>query len=225
MKKLSKIQKNALYALIEEAGLQPSMFEYHEDPLLGADSTVVLGITIRYRSNQDYSFNFEDTDDGYSWFCSVDYFPSVTHQFKLCTDFLESKIYFNEWLQLLKVELESVDRWQQMESVLSEGGADFSSFGAVAYFSVAELRELESRLNSLKSQLAETGLQQEQLKTLTSRIDHLYEMGDRLTKKDWVNMLIGSVVSWIVAQGLEADLTRQIWTLIKALFAQQLFLP
>lgn len=225
MRKLSKIQKNVLYGLIEEAGLQPALFEYHEGVRLGLDSAAVSGISVRYRPQVEYAFRFEDAEDDFNWFCCIDCFPSTSHRLELCADFLECKRYFEEWLGLLKVELESVDRWQQMEQILSEEALAFGSVGSEAYFSVAELHELQSRLASLKGQLAEIGLHREQLQTLTARIDHLSEMGDRLTKKDWVNMLIGSVISWLVAQGLDAALTHQIWSLLKQLFTQQLFLP
>lgn len=216
---LLRSQKNELYRIIEEMGLSPSQFSF--EPVPSRSGIVPTATRLNYL-NSPYAFLFDRK--GRREIHYVLYCPGLHEYEDEATpgpDWQLVIAYVKEWLQNLKRELGSEDKWQSLAVALSETKVDFTP-AAKEPFSVQEYDQLLGRLEAAKEQIANSDLLEEEIEVLQVKFDHLGRMAKTLDKSDWQDLFVGTLVSSISSMGLAPGAAQSVWNLLRQIFSNLL---
>lgn len=191
--KLKRAQERQLYELIQAKELHISEFSLGTSPS-GRPSVVHVS---------DSYFVFGLTSDGKH---SADHVPGVDRaRDRVVTGTWEKQVArFELWLDLLREELETPDLWGQLDGVrnlVDSWGVENTAF------TKEEQSEIALRFAALESKIEHKfSLTHEELAAVKEGLDYLVGASTRVGRRDWLIMLIGTVLSF----GLQALLPRAV---------------
>jgi hypothetical protein len=193
MKKIPLLahQKNEVLRTIQTKGLNPVDFEWQEGK---SRHKRIPKIAILVHRPTGYYFKFDYDPDGFYFAIYSPGDDSIDCQTN--SDDWESMIgHFEEWLQSIDCQTSTPDLWSafrkesQLIKATSEAQIDNSPFGAREKEKVAQyIAEIKQHL------LANMELTGQQQEALNARLDYLKEASERLGRKDWLNILIGTLL-------------------------------
>lgn len=213
--KLLISQKDQLYDLIENLGLSPSQFEFSEDfsdKYLGQKKT-----TLKFK-DREFFFVFETgpkaINSHYSIMC-----PGTESYIKneYPGDWANQIYYITIWLKNILREINSPNKWERLQSEIGNIQLNFEHDHDK--FSVQEFEDIQSKVLGIKQGLGSIGLQEEEVKIINQKLDHLTEMAKVLTKFDWKSLFAGSIASVLIQLSITPDHIKAIWALMKMSFS------
>ncbi len=212
--KLLVSQKNELYDQIEESGLSPAMFEFKE-----ASSKIVPKqiATILVLKNSEFYFSFETGLKSISSHYTI-FSPgrgSITET-QSPGSWSTQFVYFQNWLTYLQREISAPNKWERLSKEITEIKIPLSS--DESKFTAYEFDNLKYRINLLKTNLEQIGLEPEQISSIYNKLDHLLDLAKEMNKFDWKSLFVGTFVSIIIQLSISPELGRMIWELIKHFF-------
>jgi hypothetical protein len=213
--KLLISQKDKIFDLIESAGLAPSQFEFIEGPSSNAQGQIK---TILNFKNSDFYFVFENgvntLDSHYAIFCPGKE-SFVKHEYP---GGWEGQLgYVASWLASLLREIYSPNKWERLKHEIA--GMKLSFENDQDKFSVSEFEGIQSNVLRIKQGLGSIGLQEEEIKIINQKLDHLTEMAKVLNKFDWKSLFVGSIASIVIQLSITPEHIKAIWDLMKISFS------
>ncbi|MGB2804996.1 MAG: hypothetical protein WBD64_08895 [Candidatus Zixiibacteriota bacterium] len=222
---LRKTWKNDLFECIQQAGMEPSRFEWTEERTGYDESQDYLVSVIKYKGT-DFYFTFDRSDDG-AFVCkfSPGELELEIELGEAYYEWDEALLEFRQWLSRVKGEM-GLDLWGQLKEYAPHetliGTADISN----APLSYLEAEKIISALDKLRAQIEKNfGLQGEQLAFVDRQIGYLKEAAKRQGKKDWVHTSIGVIATISMGLALSPEKAKLLWDLVKSCFAVVLPLP
>jgi hypothetical protein len=208
----TKKLKNELCTIVTSLGLDHTRFKWGEiasnfnthsewDDTLGGYHEVpemaeCLGMDI---DGETYFFSVDKQHGGN--YCSS-MRPAIEAGANVKTDsFSTFKIYFSEWVSLVKYEFEEPDYWSL--PFLERGSFTDSDFSDETKFTVTERAEIILAIDDIKQQLkALTNFGEERSKHVDQNFDYLKRKLETMSKFDWKNNALGillhiAAASWL----------------------------
>lgn len=215
--RLLKTQKNELFGIIEEVGLSPSSF-FFNDP----DAFSNLGTEIGFK-NSNFRFNILARHDNQD-LVVLSYSPAESsfNREEWVTGWTNIVKHFRIWGNTIYDEITTIDKWERLKDEI--GQISFSFKDETNKFSASEYEDLKIKMQLLKLEIRQLGLQQTQLVAIEKKLDNLTEIGLTLSKFDWKSLFVGTIISIIIQLAVTQENARAIWSVIKKIF-NTYFLP
>lgn len=204
--KLLPSQRNGIFKLIQDRGFHPGEFEWQEFRCLAGGTMpqllhVPTGFWFRINRHANLGFlvTYAPANETYEAKGNPGDWPGVLR-------------YASEWLAYLKRETETPDLWDALtgENELLQGSTGGSSDNLP--FEQSELPHVRKCLEELKAYVIKTkDLTESQRKIVDARFDHMEEAATRMGRKDWVAMVIGSLMGVAFSLALNGDGTRDLF--------------
>jgi hypothetical protein len=214
--KLLPSQKDYLYNLIEKKGLPTSQF-YFDDVESNDDG--IYDTVLCYKGEHDFFCCFGSYLDSFKSENFIMTFSPGEYSYQRKEyphSWTEQLEYFNGWINYLKREVDTPNKWERLEAELKNFG--FNSNDEVGKFSIQEYEELKIKIIQLKEKIKAIELLPEQLSAINQKLDHLTEIAKDLNKFDWKSLFIGTIMSIIVQFGVTPSNAKSLWNTIKSVF-------
>jgi hypothetical protein len=194
---LSKTQKNALFQILKESGLQPNDFQWIDE----ADE-FFYSLKLVYMDSA-YSFAFT-TQMGSPNF-DVKHIPAHGSFRSDAANIFWSEFLrtFSNWAEALKIELDQPDLWDvsRSESILVERSENDDGS-----FLPEEIQMVESRLEEIAEYIKSTAkTSDEQQRSIEDKLNYLVGAAQRQSKRDWKNLAFSVLVQIILTLSLSQE--------------------
>jgi hypothetical protein len=203
-------QKNSVFETITISGFNPSDFRW-DTITRGSDRRREDFPVLRYR-NSPYYYEFESSGGEHSPGSSqfLEAFLSPTWDLRL-----ES---IRRWLTYLEREVNQPDYWANIQRNVARG----MSIGPLISnepFSAVEKEKIKSGLERLPIVLIEREIvAPNDLEYLEEQMNYMIAASDRMGKKDWGLLFLGTIISMAQTLALEPNKASSLWQIAKELF-------
>jgi hypothetical protein len=214
--KLSQAQKNQVFRLIRDFGLNPMNFTWSE--FIYETGTIIGYGGMDYtcnslHRNDEFYFRFCRSGTAFGYdpeFCPGGISRTTKKENLNWSQTLEA---VTKWLSLLKSELEEPDFWAQTVYSITPLGIIED---AERQFSTDEFAKLESILQNMKRELTlKLNLNQEQNERLNFNVDYLVSEARKQPIRSWFFLFLGTMLSCILTLPVTADKVPLFWQVIK----------
>ena len=206
-----KSQARDIFELIKSIQLTPEDFKWETV----SSNIGLLKVSRLVHINTNYYFQFDFVKTQHHYVCS----PGNSTQVESATagNWDNHIAAFKRWLQYLKREIEAPDLWSAIanEKVLSEVSYDNDDN---ATFSMEEKLRVAHSLNEIKQYLISIqSFSPEQKQYLDARFGYLINASERLGRKDWILLAVGTLTNIIIGLSLMPDIAREFLRIAGAL--------
>jgi hypothetical protein len=123
--------------------------------------------------------------------------------------------WLDYWLRALKENIEVGNPWEDIEDAKEQmNEINFDTYEEV--FNEEEQTKIEKKLDQLLLEITKLNIDTTEIK---KDIVNLNTMSGKVSKKDWVLLLMGTVTSWVFSSLLSPEHTQTIWETVKTLFS------
>jgi len=200
---LLKKQKNELFRIIEQVGLEPGNFEWLEERGKGSHTNNLIS-KLAYR-NSSYFYRFDVTNTRY--LCKKCPGLQKTTGLAQFTGWSSVVADFARWAKQLKSELDAPDLWAEAQKYQSIFSLPIE--GQIQYipYSHAEAEQIASALMQVEEKVIEEFKPTpEQVKFIQSKRSYLESKAKAgYPRIDWVNILVGVMTSLGVTLSLSPE--------------------
>jgi hypothetical protein len=204
-----KSQAKQVFDALKSNGLEPSEFA-----LTKADSFGLPGLDVNrlVHNNTNYYFQF-DFNKNNQHICSFSPGQQTNIEIQLPGNWELLWPYFLGWIAYLQREIATPDIWATLsgETKLSEiANSNLPNDS----FSVDEQKLIQTSLQEIKIFLiSNQSFDQDKLALIDARLNYLQAASERLGKKDWIIIAIGSLISLVIGLALAPDISRELFRL------------
>ena len=198
---LLQTQKNQIFDLIKKASLDPSDFEWKSVRTRGIQKERAVSL-LSYKHTR-YYFLFDVGSKSEHW---IEYSPSqnvAVRPLGHVTSWGILLSHVQDWTNRLKAEIDAPDLWtilaqeRKLIDTTSHLGTDNSQFTAEEQVRVAvSLNEIKQYLFKIEN------LSQAHKELLESQYEYLKDASTRMGRKDFLNILIGVLVTQVLTCGI-----------------------
>lgn len=210
---LLKSQKNDVYDAIEAWGLSPASFEIVVDP----DYTKIVV------KNSDFEFIFLEDDYGDH---AARYSPGKDKYFeegRYGGGWDAQLQNIHSWVENVSRELDEPDKWLELHKQIENAGFEDIKYGDTK-FSYQEYEILDEKITKLKAELSKLDIVEEKIEVINAKLDHLLEVAKKMSKSDWKDLFVGSIISLVMQLSIDKSTGRLVYDLVKNLFSSMLLL-
>jgi hypothetical protein len=203
--KLLRSQKNELFLAIENSGLfRPSQFEILENH----------GTEILF-NDSSFHYDFLPNDDSR---ILVSYSPgeSKLTEVRFFDYWFKQSDNFKRWLKFLAREVSEPDLWSKLRENVQL--ASLSNSQNQSQFTISEYEDLKIKISNLEIQLKMLPFLAEEMNKIEPQLSHIQTMAEKLSKFDWTNLFIGTIISIVIQLNVTPDNATILWNLIKSIF-------
>jgi hypothetical protein len=198
---LLKIQKNELFELIRNNGLQPTDCQM---------TSIGENVTIKHVPT-DSTFLIIPDKSGSTFFTTsrIGSTPNHYSTFSMPWDIVRGR--FRDWTEAIKVEIDDPDMWEELRHQHELlGGAQYESLENTP-FTTDEQREISNQLREIKEVVKKTySLTNEQMSGVEARLDDIEAASRRMGRKDWLLLFLGGIVTLVIAGLVSPDIAQHI---------------
>jgi hypothetical protein len=201
--RLPTTARNEVFRRVRQAGLDPSDFEWSEEEDVQEDARTSV---IRHRPT-GYFFHFFATHALGDLYIGGEWSPpfddgSVRQQVNYRDEQLD---LCDDWLRVVKREYDAEDLWAALRreanvivgEVVDEGNARFTD---------ADQRALREGLDEIRAYITRsTDPSPAQEAQINVTFQYVAEASERLTKRDWKNIFVSSVIGLLITLGTNPD--------------------
>ena len=213
--KLLLTQKNDIFDIILEEGLNPIDFKFTEE-LLMKDEIVTY---LKYQdTNYYFMFRFLSVS-GYE----TEYSPaekSLVMEESVRGGWKQFSTRVRRWLRHLKREINIIDKWDTFKLGLQVIPFSFGSSNKSENFSADELKLISLKIDTIKQEVKKLELPEETIRQLNEKLDTLNDKADKLSKTDWKELFIGAIIGTIFNLSIPKESAEVIWEIIRQTFKQ-----
>lgn len=215
--KLLRTQKNDIFTILEQEGLNPSEFKW--DPLRSEEY-------IRLRHKQSgYSIDFSYRKGQECYF--ITYSPAegvYEKSFHIATwDSVLTTAY--EWASCLKEQIEAADLWAEMGKYTAYLSLPSTEDLPDEPISAVDAKEIEDRLWNFANEVEKRfNLVGDDLKFLRHQNAVLIDIAKRSSKKAFVYSVVGVVTSIAMSLAMSPEQAKALWQLLHDALSPFLFL-
>jgi hypothetical protein len=192
---------------ITKAGLQIKDFEF--------TPTNEMFFTLVYKPEPDYSYN--------ATIEKILYSPGSGIQKRVKTRYQtweNAMTQLQKWLLNLKTELEISDPWEEIKKLRNDiNQIHFNSSQEI--FTDSERASMESKIDFLLIEVKKLSLPSAQI---ISDIAHLKEMTNKISKKDFMLLALGTIAQWVIGNIITPEQSNSVLLLFQAILFSAFFL-
>ncbi|MCJ7458379.1 MAG: hypothetical protein MUP17_05250 [candidate division Zixibacteria bacterium] len=217
---LLKTQKNEIYKILLDTGLEPANFSWSEEA--GISHPALTVSRLKFRDGHFY-FQFDFTD----------YLGTLRHYSRFSPgrekavddNYTDSwgaqRAYALEWARHLKREIEAPDLWQEIEKYQ----ATFSLVPPTKLLNepipAYEADQIGEALRLLTGEIKKQfKLTTQQNEFVRSKLDYLADAAKRQPRLDWVHTCIGVLMTIAVGLAMAPQEASRLWQLFKNLLGK-----
>ncbi len=203
-----RTQQNEVFQAIQDSSLSPGDFCWKEEKSKYLRDSLIS--TVIHNPSKYYSkFDWIDTSAGPRPY--IECSPGTSTPLESGRTNENFPIHtVRKWLTNLKREVEAPDLWGAIlsERALIEG---ISAYEGNAQFSQDEQLKIGATLNEIKSYLERLqNFTDQQRSFIESNFNYLIDAASRVGRKDWVIILLGTLVSTAVSLAITPDNTHAL---------------
>jgi hypothetical protein len=216
---LSKTQKNEIFNILQDAGLEPSDFSWLEEE--GEYLDIVVSKLV-YRDEEFY-FKFDLNEEGENEPLSCAFSPGINmlSESYAVESWIEQKRFVENWANILRNEIFAPDMWQELEKykdTFSLAPSEKIIDDQIPYYEVEQITEA---LHLLAKKIEEQfKLTSEQNEFVRSRIDYLVDAVKRQGRFTWVHTCIGILMGIALKLALPPEDASLLWQLAKSVLGK-----
>lgn len=209
---LLQSQKNQLFTIIEESGLNPSQFT-----IGNITSSFILKDQVTHIGYKGSNYYFIFDNGKHNPFISIFSPGYLVLKDSIANDtWVQILDNFRSWLSNLKRELECGDYWSKLEKEMNDLGTPLPYNDSK--YSDDELKELEEKIGIFRVEIEKSGLSKDELTIINQKLDFLIEKAKTLSKFDWKSLFLGTFINLIIALNVSPGTAQQIKIAIKIVF-------
>lgn len=217
-KLILRTHANEIFETILKIGLNPSNFQWQEHDSETSDgdyykvSKLVHQPTGYYFIfDYDYNRHFATRSPGND--CVV--------ESKRTEYWAGQKFYADEWLKILKCEIEAPDFWGAVTQERELAEVAIASQTPNTPFTVDEQKYIISRIFEIEEYAkASFNLTEEQITFFKTRLDYLAESAQRQGRRDWLHTSIGILFTIVIGIGLAPEQARELFRFVASALKQ-----
>jgi len=211
---LTKAQRNVVFRKVVALNIDPGEFEWVVEKSQDvSDSLVSL---LRHPVTGFY-FRFD--------ILSFRYSPSVGGRAEVPVihaagwDWEDTDRRLDAWLKALKPEIEEPDLWDAVKKEKLLYQAATAGTTENRPFTISEQAFISEQLKSIQASIVTAHqLSEEQIARLEAGIKYLKESSERMGRKDWINVAIGTVVSVAVGAAFAPEAAGDLLQMVTSSF-------
>jgi hypothetical protein len=206
-------QKDALFKILSENGFNPKDFTWEKQD----------GIpTLVYRfDNYFCAFYISENPFSRKVVCSPGK-SLIKEDYHGSLDIWQSyEQALKEWLTNLKREKNAEYLWGKINDVSVKIRQDIND----EKFTSTEKEIIFQKFERIKLEIKNVGLKNNEYTEVKNQLDHLLELTEKLGKRDWLGILIGSFASLFLTLTMTPENVKTIWDIIKFHFENWFILP
>lgn len=210
---LTKRERNQIFEIVAA-----NVMETGSCKLLDPSHHLVLGSRVQQATMQHeatsshFTFWREEGEEGYHVQSDVGE-ADWDHADSISWDAL--MVYLASWAEEVAYEIDTPDRWTELQQVPEVMAAAQSADASNAHFSAREQAEIWRRLDLVKRLVRQRfDLTDEQLATIDQRLDDAREACGRLGRKDWIMLFYGAVISTAMTDAVPPHVIQTVLTTV-----------
>lgn len=215
-------QRNQLYQMVAVSGVAPAAFEWLGPEALSRTFFHMLRVdgpieVLRHKASS-FLFAFGPQDKGFHLLFTLPGPNGAVHSLSSPAGWTPLTKSFERWLKKLVQEVAQPDYWEhaRTESVLAP---HFDASTENTPFSAPEVERIRSAIGDLKQLLnSQNELSATQQEYIDARLQHMEEAAQRLGRKDWLALAVGSLSSIAIGAALAPEAARNLLHSAAALF-------
>lgn len=211
-----KSQRNDVLRCIRDAGLEPLEFEWRTEPSRRSRETNLISVLVHTSTGFFFRFDFGSAPMVGRYQLS-EFSPGEDLQVEIDGNeetWSDRLTNTRRWLYCLKREIGESDLWAKLAEehrfaeVAGSTGLENDTFTPDEQKKVSaalrEVREFAARLVEGQDDTAA------RLRIIDDRVQHMDESSKRLGRKDWLSMVLGSLVGICMTGAIESDEAREL---------------
>lgn len=217
---LLKTQKNEIFKILLDEGLEPTDFSWSEVTSMTDYETIVPKLNFR---DGQYYFRFEIAPEEREEPIACEFSPgeTMTVESWFIESWIEQLKFVRNWARILKSETEAPDLWQEIEKYRTTFSLNppvkLLNESIPAYETEQIIDALRLLALEIKRQF-ELTTQQNQF--VSSKLEYLADAVKRQGRLDWVHTCIGVLITIAMGLGMAPAETSKLWQLTKDLLGK-----
>jgi len=202
---LLRSQRNRVYEMLREEGLEASEFSWTKETIAGT-------LTVSQLNFRDGTYYFQFSSHEVNAWCAVcpGQFRSLDYEYPKTWE--EQEGIFKKWVHWLKREVAAPDLWGELANYTLALGIRVADEGPNEPISAGEADRIAETMNRLAAAVGqEFKLEQGERAVVRSKLDYLAEAARRQRSRDWVYTAIGVCASLAMAIYLPKEQTGALW--------------
>lgn len=217
MAHLLKGQKNEIFELIKATGLPHTSFDWIDGEF--SDSNEKFDVLV-YKDSS-YYFQFAISSDNFQWKRSPGISRLIENGGTDVFSAWDSMIgAASKWLESLKIEVSDPDLWENLpetsDSLWQASESDIND----SMFTVEERKTIVQGIQEIREFAIETGMEAAEIKLLDGKLDYLVESSSKLSRKDWILVVSGTLLSIATSQTFDSSAAKAIFEIAGKAFNQ-----
>jgi hypothetical protein len=207
---LLRSQRNRVYEMLREEGLEPSEFSWTTETIAGS-------LTVSRLNFRDGTYYFQFSSHEVNAWCAVSpgQFRSLDYEYPKTWE--EQEAIFKKWVHWLKREVAAPDLWGELAKYTLALGVRVAEEGPNEPISAVEAERIGAALIRLAAAIVrELKLGVDESTLVRSKLQYLAEAARRLRSADWVNTTIGVCASMAMSLYLPPEKTVALWQLFQS---------
>lgn len=212
--RLTRTQKNAIYQFLQKNDVSPAHFKW--ETLEGSGGNQYSRIR-HISENCFFDYGWDVSVQNGSGLCS--YRPGGVAV--LFQDWIGPGAilpHASRWAQYVAQELAEPDLWAQLESYSLEIPDASREQLDSAPLLEADRKRIRLVLDQVRERAKQSSLAPDQLDVVNAKLDYLMESANRVTLKDWANIVLATLMTMAVDAAIDKELYQTIieplWNLI-----------
>ena len=202
--RLSKVQRNQIYALATKVGLDTGSIEWQDEPSAYSD---LIHVILHRSSGSFFKAPHSNRTDGTGYF-TVESWPRITDRIdsgRVPDDDWEGlRICIDEWLTAVKEEVDAPDLWQIARDQRAWLTSSQSDLRGNTAFTPVEREQITRSLTAIEEFTAKnyqlTVAHQEHVR---EQLKYLSEAAERVGRFDWKNLAAATFIDLVLTLGLD----------------------
>ena len=191
---LRQVQKNEVFEVLREEGLDPSEFSWEERTYTGGRYQGPADVLVHKGTGQLFEFMLRDRSKHYARMRPA---PNAVEGTEYPGSWEGQRDYVRRWASDVRAELGAPDLWDSIRSWRSLTELP-PTFDENTPFSPAELLELNGRLDVIGARLTDL-VERDDLRSLADQlVEHLRTEAPRQGRRDWFFLALGTLLSFMV---------------------------
>jgi hypothetical protein len=207
---LLKSQKNRVYELLQQGGLEPAEFSWAKEEIAGS----LIVSRLNYRDGTSY-FQFSSHEVNAWCTACPGQFRHLDYEYPKSWE--EQEGIFKKWVACVKRELASPDPWGELAKyrlVLGDGPAGETANEAISAYEAGRIAEALVRVGDMI--VRELVLDDEKAALVRSRLGYLAEAAQRQRSRDWAHTALGVYVTLGVTLGIPETTLPALWEMFRS---------
>jgi len=215
---LLNTQKQEIFDLIKEVGIDPYHFEWHVEGIHQAGRIQHRYSVIRSKFKPDFCFTFPPGMGGYGATCSPGRGQRKSALGGLPWEACLAPV--QQWALMVEQELNTPDPWAALPKLATTADLVVSSATVNTPFSYRDVEQIHRGLADIRDLFLKTSLRSaENDAIIRAQLEGLEKASQQMGRKDWVNLAIGTVITLALQVAAPPETVKAAFEILKRTLA------